>query len=152
MADLQFIVWAACAAAGAAIWHAKGGEWYVGMCGGLLLGVIGLIVLAFAYPIAGSTWGMTFSKKKAEAGGIAANPAWERVATYGGARYLLGYAGPTWVIWDRSTGGVVRSYPRDDAGWNRAWTDATTWEGGTLFPVTATQPTHMPPAPPAPPA
>ncbi|MGZ8636330.1 MAG: hypothetical protein ACXWX2_05080 [Actinomycetota bacterium] len=42
--------------------------------------------------------------------------------THSGARYLLGYGGDFFGIWDRQRpGGPVSRFPRTDAGWRAAW-------------------------------
>jgi hypothetical protein len=49
--------------------------------------------------------------------------------SHSGVRYLLGYGGDYFGIWDRQTpGGPVRRFARTDEGWGEAWRAYTSME------------------------
>ena len=49
--------------------------------------------------------------------------------THSGQRYLLGYGGTFFGIWDRTASGApVERFGRDDAGWQQAWQRFTSLE------------------------
>jgi hypothetical protein len=49
--------------------------------------------------------------------------------SHSGFRYVLGYSGDHFGIWDRqSPGGPVATFPRTDEGWNQAWNAFVAWE------------------------
>ncbi|MEX2101526.1 MAG: hypothetical protein WEA54_03215, partial [Actinomycetota bacterium] len=53
--------------------------------------------------------------------------------THSGQRYLLGYGGDFFGIWDRNQlSEPVRRYPRTDAGWRQAWQEFVAWEPNSV--------------------
>jgi hypothetical protein len=49
--------------------------------------------------------------------------------SHSGERYILGYGGDFFGIWDRTApGGPVVRFPRNDEGWNNAWNQFTAME------------------------
>ncbi len=67
------------------------------------------------------------------ADGVSTSPAAQTAShvqyTHSGHRYVLGYGGDFFGIWDRSAPGApVERYARSDEGWGRAWTRFATLE------------------------
>jgi len=49
--------------------------------------------------------------------------------SYTGMRYVLGYAGSSYAIWDRQfPTAPVQTFPRTDEGWRAAWAQFSGWE------------------------
>lgn len=105
------VIWLGLAFWCSSIWSKKGGSGGVGFLLGLILGVIGLIIVAVATP----------SKSASVTAAPAASAAitW----THTGFRYLMGYTvnPPTYGIWDREAPGppMIR-FPYSEHGKNEA--------------------------------
>jgi hypothetical protein len=51
--------------------------------------------------------------------------------SYTGQRFVLGYGGDFYGIWDRlAPGGPIQRFPRTDDGWRAAWLQYSSWEPG----------------------
>jgi hypothetical protein len=51
--------------------------------------------------------------------------------SYTGQRFVLGYGGGFYGIWDRlAPGGPIQRFPRTDEGWRSAWLQYSAWEPG----------------------
>jgi hypothetical protein len=51
--------------------------------------------------------------------------------SYTGQRFVLGYGGGFYGIWDRlAPGGPIQRFPRTDDGWRTAWLQYSAWEPG----------------------
>ncbi|HEY3263748.1 MAG TPA: hypothetical protein VGK12_01185 [Actinomycetota bacterium] len=73
-------------------------------------------------PVAGPTMGQTMGQSMGQTMGQPQSSG-ERVEfTHSGERYLLGYSGDHFGIWDRqSPAQPTERFPRTDDGWRQAW-------------------------------
>lgn len=116
-----------------AIWQSKGGSFGAGFLIGGLLGIIGLLIVAFAKP-GGAT-------------NVPTQPA-TLMWTHSGERYLLSYTldPPAYGIWDRNAPGPpVEKFPYSEYGKSEALARYAQLEPGSL----EVQPTSQVPPPPS---
>lgn len=70
--------------------------------------------------------------------------------SHSGERYLLGYTGDEYGIWERARPGPpISRFPKTDAGWAQAWDEYRSLESGSAPAAAAgaAQPAAEPPAP-----
>lgn len=110
---IVIVIWVGLGLACGSIWQKKGGSWGVGFIIGLLLGLIGLLIVALASPSGGARQAASTSASRP--GTATASVNW----THTGFRYLMGYVidPPLYGIWDRQAPGPpVARFPYTEHG------------------------------------